>query len=107
MARKSLFLRQIYDLIVTFIRHHPNSAGINDEAAQRREVRALEQAMQELQTHKSMLITTDETKDIETEKGFVQAVPAWLWALQLDKQFEQNIANGYQLPDMPGLFNGN
>ena len=83
------------------------SADINDEATQRREVRALEQAMQELQTHKSLLITTDETKDIETEKGFVQAVPAWLWALQLDKQFEQNIANVYQLPDMPELFNGN
>ena len=55
--------------------------SLDDDATRKRELRALEQAMEELHLRESVLITADRTETIELPSGTVRVTPAWEWSL--------------------------
>jgi predicted AAA+ superfamily ATPase len=67
---------------------HSSQAGLvqvawslADETVRTRELRALEEAMQELRLRESKLITADESETIDLATGTVTVLPAWEWML--------------------------
>ncbi len=55
--------------------------SLEDEPTRARELRALDQAMEELQLRSALLVTADESETLELKSGTVRVVPAWEWAL--------------------------
>jgi predicted AAA+ superfamily ATPase len=55
--------------------------SLDDEATRLRELRALHEAMAELQVETSLLLTADTSEEVRLESGLVRIVPAWEWAL--------------------------
>lgn len=57
------------------------SCSLADEAAAKREIRALEAAMERYGTAESWIVTLDEEREISTAQGTIHVVPAWRWLL--------------------------
>lgn len=55
------------------------SADISDPRTRERELRALEQAMQELGVSGSTLVTMSSEEEVQIPAGLVKVVPAWRW----------------------------
>ena len=55
--------------------------SIEDTATRQRELRALEQAMEELGASEALLITANESEEILGPVGRIKIVPAWEWCL--------------------------
>lgn len=55
--------------------------SIEDAATRQRELRALEQAVEELGVRESLLITANESDEIVSRVGTIKVVPAWEWCL--------------------------
>lgn len=55
--------------------------SLADESTRARELRALEQAMEELDVREATLITADEAETLSLATGNVHVVPAWDWLL--------------------------
>ncbi len=66
------------------------TVSTKDEQTKKREIRALTEAMAELQLTKSLLITADERDEIETVNGKIFVLPAWIWAIQLHNKHQAN-----------------
>lgn len=56
--------------------------SLRDEQTEKRELRALEQAMAELEQDQSILITENESRKIKLSSGTVHVRPAWEWLLE-------------------------
>ena len=63
-----------YDLIQV-------SEQMSDEKTRRREIRALERAMEISGQHEGIVITLSEAEEIRTKAGTIRVVPAWQWLL--------------------------
>ncbi len=61
------------------------SAGLQDPGTRKRELKALNDAMQECGIRQAVVITLNEEERLETESGQIHILPAWLWALQPNK----------------------
>lgn len=57
------------------------SVSLENEATQKREVSALEEAMSQHPDAKALIITFDEEGEINTNTGTIQVIPAWKWLL--------------------------
>ena len=57
--------------------------SISDIETEKREVKALQNAMKELTITDAIIITHNEWKEIETKYGSIHVVPAWKWLLNL------------------------
>ena len=55
--------------------------SLDDAAARNRELRALDQAMEELALRESLLISADRAETIAVPSGTVRVLPAWEWLL--------------------------
>jgi predicted AAA+ superfamily ATPase len=55
--------------------------SVEEEATRRRELRALEQAMEELGLRESVLISAERSETLATPSGTIRLVPAWEWFL--------------------------
>lgn len=53
-----------------------------DEKTRKREISALEEAMEVFNCDESLIITFDEEQDIETHSGLIKICPAWKWFLE-------------------------
>lgn len=60
------------------------SYSINDIETKIREVRALTDAMKELSINEGLIITKNESEEIETKYGKIKVLPAWQWLLALE-----------------------
>lgn len=58
------------------------AASLEDPATKEREVRALSEAMDELDVRSSTVVTLARSERIETSTGVIRVVPAWEWALE-------------------------
>lgn len=58
------------------------SVDIKDEGTRKRELDALEVAMNRFDRDESFVVTMDEEEDIELSCGIVHVVPAWKWLLR-------------------------
>lgn len=58
------------------------SVDIKDESTRKRELDALEVAMNRFDRDESFVVTMDEEEDIELSCGIVHVVPAWKWLLR-------------------------
>lgn len=58
-------------------------SDLSHSATREREVRALEEAMNELGLHEAVLVTMFDDEIIPVEKGVIRAVPAWSWMLRV------------------------
>ena len=58
-------------------------ADLSNTTAREREIRALEEAMDELGLHEAVLITMFDDETIPVEGGVIRAVPAWSWMLRV------------------------
>ncbi len=67
------------------------SVTLKDAGAKKREIRALNAAMSELQIDKSIIITADESGEKKTNSGDINIIPAWLWAIQLEREQHTHI----------------
>ena len=79
------------------------SVSVKDDKTKKREIRGLEKAMAEQQLTHSSLITADEQDNITTESGKITIIPAWLWAIQLDKEQEGFYSQGFSQFDIFSL----
>ncbi len=58
--------------------------SLADPATRKREISALEEAMEELKLTASFLVTLNETDRIETHSGTIEVLPAWKFLLQTE-----------------------
>lgn len=75
---------------------------MKDTQTRNREIRALEAGMKELQLSESLLISADEHDEIKTDSGKITIIPAWLWAIQIDREHQSESTSEQ---DTAGLFN--
>jgi len=59
------------------------SLDLNDPKTRKRELRALSSGMSELGLKHGTIVTLYQEESVSDEKGEIQIVPAWLWALSL------------------------
>ena len=59
----------------------PCLKGKDDPKTREREIRALEEAMQETGLNTGIIITMQVEESIEVKFGMIKIVPAWLWCL--------------------------
>ncbi|MFC1830355.1 ATP-binding protein, partial [Thermodesulfobacteriota bacterium] len=63
------------------------TADLQSLATRERELKALDDAMQECGLRQATVITLNEEERLETESGRIQILPAWQWALGSNKIF--------------------
>ena len=64
-----------YDLIQV-------SLNMESEAARKRELAALEEAMERFENESATIVTLDEEDEVHTDVGVINVVPAWKWFLR-------------------------
>jgi hypothetical protein len=57
---------------------------INDPETMEREIKALKEAMEELNMRESVIVTHDNEDEIATEGMKITLVPAWKWFLEMN-----------------------
>lgn len=57
------------------------STSIEDEAARKRELSALEAGMRRFETDQAILVTFNDDEEVEISSGTIRIVPAWRWLL--------------------------
>ncbi|MDT8318394.1 MAG: ATP-binding protein [bacterium] len=62
------------------------SLHLNDPVTRKRELRALTEAMEETGIGKGMIITLEDEEHIETDCGPIEAIPAWLWMINMEPE---------------------
>ena len=67
------------------------TVSIKDAQTKKREIRALEEGMAELQIPESLLITADEHDEVETASGRITILPALIWAIQLQNRYQETL----------------
>jgi predicted AAA+ superfamily ATPase len=58
-------------------------ADISNETTRTREVRALSEAMKEMNLSEAQIVTMNESDEIEVVGGLIKVIPAWAWLLDL------------------------
>lgn len=56
--------------------------SLRDEATRRRELSALEEAMERFGLDCGWVVTMDEEEDVALDRGVIHVIPGWKWALQ-------------------------
>ena len=58
------------------------SAVVDDPETRERELRSLEEAMQETGSESATIVTLETEERVERETGVIEIVPAWKWLLR-------------------------
>jgi hypothetical protein len=68
------------------------AADMQDAATRNRELKALDEALDECGIDKAIVVTLDQEEKLKTDHGYVEIVPAWRWCLFYLDQAQQMIS---------------